>query len=98
MKATKLEAPAKIVIDLDCEECQAALESILRNKTRYLVLVPDFNSSGRITHHHVEAEELSDEQLDAFTRKRAIKADLGDALAELSDNFCKICDGKCQLS
>lgn len=97
MKATKLNAPAKIVIDLDCEACQSALESILRNKTRYLVLVPDFNSSGRITHHHVEAEELSDEQIGAFTRKRDI-AELGDAFAELSDNFCKICDGKCQLS
>jgi len=89
MQGTIFEKPVKVRIDSDCETCRRALRTILREKLAFLVITPDFNASGRVTHHHIEAQELSDNELHILECRREFAAG--------GDIFCQACDVKCQL-
>ena len=90
MKNLHLEEPVRIIFDAGCDHCRKALKTILKERRGVLVITPDFNASGRVTHHHIEARDLTDEEVDTFTRRKA--------MAESGDVFCQTCDGKRQLS
>lgn len=90
MKHVQFEEPVAIRIDTNCRHCRDALRRILKEKRGLLFITPDFNASGRVTHHHIESRELSDDEVKVFERRLEF--------AKKGDVFCKTCDGKCQLS
>ena len=70
MHGTSFTKPIKVRIDPGCDICRSSLRKIIRDKLAFLVITPDFNACGKVTHHHSEAIELTDEAIEETERRR----------------------------